>query len=345
MFRFEHQTYLWLFGVIPVIILLFVIANVQRRRSIKAFGDLPVMQRLMPSYSKIRPVIKAVLLTITAIFLVLTIANPQMGQEMQTVKLEGVEILIALDVSNSMLAEDIKPNRLEQAKLAISQLIKRLKNDKLGLVIFAGQAYVQLPLTTDYSAARMFLSTVNTTMVPVQGTAIGEAISLSIESFDQNTKGNKALIIISDGENHEENAIELAKEAQESGIQVHTIGIGSPSGVPIPVYTSSGQKDFRRDRDGNVVITKLNENMMKQLATAGNGSYVRATNVTQALRLVFDRIEELEKAEFESAKVADYESWYQIPLAIALFFMILEFLILSRKNRFLSGIDLFNLKV
>ncbi len=299
----------------------------------------------MPGLSWVRPIIKSVLLSLAFIFLVISIANPQMGRKMETIKREGVEIMIALDVSNSMLAEDIKPTRLDQAKLAIGQLVKRLRNDKFGLVVFAGQAYVQLPLTNDYSAARMFLNGINTSMVPVQGTAIGAAIELCLESFDPDTEGNKALVVISDGENHEEGAIEMAKKANEMGVQVHTIGIGSPQGVPIPVYNQFGQKDFRKDREGKVVITKLNEGMMQQIAGAGQGSYVRATNVTQALRVVFDKINDLDKQEFETAKVADYESWFQIPLALALLFMVLEFIILPRKNRRLAKIDLFKLKI
>ena len=345
MFRFEHTTYLYLLGLVPVLIGLFALARHWRKKAIREFGDWAVIQRLMPQYSAIRPVVKAVLILLATCFLILGIANPQMGTKMETVKREGVEIIIALDVSNSMMAEDIKPNRLEQAKLAISQLIKRLKNDKLGLIVFAGQAYVQIPLTTDYSASRMFLSSVNTNIVPVQGTAIGAAIKLSMESFGQDTKGNKALVLISDGENHEDDAIELAKAAQEGGIQVHTIGIGSPDGVPIPVYNQYGQKDFRRDKEGNVVITKLNETMMQQIAAAGGGTFVKATNVTAALKLVFDKINELEKQEFETAKVADYESWFQIPLAIALFLLVLEFIILPRKNKFLSRVDIFKVKV
>ena len=345
MFRFEHTTYFYLLGVLPVLLGLFIVARHWRKKAIRDFGDWPVMRRLMPAYSTNRPAIKAILLLFICTFLVLGLANPQMGNKMETVKREGVEIIIALDVSNSMLAEDIKPNRLQQAKLAISQLIKRLRNDKLGLVVFAGQAYVQIPLTTDYSAARMFLSSVNTNIVPVQGTAIGAAIELSMESFDESTQGNKALVIISDGENHEDDAIELAKTAQEAGIQVHTIGIGSPDGVPIPVFNRYGQKDFRRDNEGNVVITKLNEAMMQQVAAAGGGTFVRATNVTTALKLVFDKINELEKEEFETAKVADYESWFQIPLAIALFLLVLEFLILPRKNKWLSRVDIFKVKV
>lgn len=345
MFRFEHTTYLYLLALVPVLIGLFVLARYYRKKAIREFGDWEVMQRLMPEYSRLRPIVKAALMIFAFLGLVFAIANPQMQTKLETVTREGVEIMIALDVSNSMLAEDIKPNRLEQAKLAISQLIKRLHNDKLGLVVFAGQAYVQLPLTTDYSAARMFLGSVNTGMVPVQGTAIGTAIEVCLESFDQDATNNKALIIISDGENHEDDAIEQAKAAQELGIQVHTIGIGSPDGVPIPVFSSQGRKDFRRDREGNVVITKLNETMMQQVAAAGAGSYVKATNVTAALKLVFDKISDLEKEEFDTTKIAGFDSMYQIPLAIALFFLILEFLILPRKNRLLSKVDVFKIKV
>ncbi len=345
MLRFEHTVYLGLLALVPVLVLLFAWARYQRKKAIRTFGDLPVMQRLMPDYARVRPFIKAILIILAMIFLVLAIANPQMGTKMETVKREGIEIIIALDVSNSMLAEDIAPNRLEQAKLAISQMVKRLRNDKFGLVVFAGQAYVQLPLTSDYSAARMFLKGVNTNTVPVQGTAIGSAIELSIEAFDPDYKGNKALVVISDGENHEDDAIELAKKAAEEGIQVHTIGIGSPDGVPIPVMNRYGQKDFRRDNEGNVVITKLNETMMQQIAAAGGGTFVRATNVTAALKLIFDKINELEKQEFETAKVADYDSWFQIPLAIALFYLVLEFIILPRKNRRLAKVDLYKVSV
>jgi len=345
MLHFEHTNYLMLLAILPVLVLLFILAGYWRKKAIRKFGDLPIMKRLMPEYSKLRPIIKALFLSIAFIFLVFAIANPQMRTKVETVTREGVEIMIALDVSNSMMAEDIRPNRLEQAKLAISQLIKRLRNDKLGLVVFAGQAYVQLPLTTDYSAAKMFLKSVNTSIIPVQGTAIGTAIKLSMESFDPDNKGNKALIVISDGENHEDDAIEQAKAAQESGVQVHTIGIGSQEGVPIPIYNNYGQKDFRRDRDGSVVISKLNETMMQQIAGAGGGSYVQATNVTAALKLVFDKINELEKQEFDTSKVSNYESWFQIPLAIALLFIILEFLILPRRNRILSKLDIFKIKV
>ncbi|MCP3928374.1 MAG: VWA domain-containing protein [Bacteroidetes bacterium] len=345
MLHFEHSNYFILLAILPVLIGLFIFARWYRKKAIQKYGDWLIMQRLMPEYSGIRPIFKAVFLSITFIFLVIGIANPQMRLKLETVKREGVEIMIALDISNSMMAEDIAPNRLEQAKLAISQLIKRLHNDKIGLVIFAGQPYVQLPLTTDYSAARMFLSSVNTSIIPIQGTAIGAAIELCLESFDPDTKGNKALIIISDGENHEDDAIEQAKVAKEANIQVHTIGIGSSQGVPIPVYSNSGRRDFRRDPEGNVVITKLNETMMQQIAGAGDGSYVRAANVTTALKLVFDKINELEKEEFETAKIANYESWFQIPLALALFFLVLEFLILPRKNRWLSKVDIFKIKV
>lgn len=345
MFQFEHESYLWLLGIIPVLVLLFAFANYRRKKAIRDFGDLEIIKRLMPEFSRIRPVVKAGLMLLISLFLILAIANPQMGTKQQTVKRAGVEIMIALDVSNSMKAEDIKPNRLEQAKLAIAQLIKQLRNDKLGLVIFAGQAYVQLPLTTDYSAAKMFLSSVNTSTIQVQGTAIGAAIELCLESFESSEKRNRAMVIISDGENHEDDAIELAKAASEAGIQVHTIGIGSPQGVPIPVYNQFGQKDFRRDRDGNVVITKLNENMMTQIAAAGGGTYVRAANVTNALRLIFEKINELEKEEFDTAQIADFESWYQIPLAIALLLLLLEFVVLPRKNKWLSRVDIFKVKV
>ncbi|MBX2840846.1 MAG: VWA domain-containing protein [Flammeovirgaceae bacterium] len=345
MFRFEHSDFLYGLMLIPVLVLLFWVVGRMRKKAIKSLGSLSVIKQLMPEYSRTRPVWKNLFIILSVLCLTLGIANPQVGSKMEIVKRKGVEIIIAIDVSNSMLAEDIRPNRLEKAKQAIAQLVKRLHNDKLGLIVFAGDAYTQLPITTDYSAARMFLRSVKTNIVPVQGTAIGKAIALGMNSFSKDESKNKALIVITDGENHEDDALEMAKNAAEAGIIVNTIGMGQVKGAPIPVYNSYGQKDFRKDRQGNVIVTKLNENMLKQVAQAGNGTFIRATNSGTGLNILFDKINELEKKEFESKLYSDYEDGFPIFISLALFFLLVEFLILPRKNKWMSKINIFKYKV
>ncbi len=345
MFRFEHPEFLYGLFLLPVLLIFFWFAGNKRRKSLARLGELQIIEPLMPTLSYIRPKIKNFFLILAFGFLFLALANPQVGSKLETVKRKGVEIMIAIDVSNSMLAEDIKPNRLERAKRAISQLIKKLRNDKIGLVVFAGDAYIQLPITTDYAAARMFLESVNTNIVPVQGTAIGKAIEISTESFTSDETKNKALIIITDGENHEDDAVETASKAVEQGIIVHTIGMGLPQGAPIPVYNRNGQQDFRKDNSGNIVVTKLNENMLQSISAAGSGMYVRANNAQTGLETLYDKINEMDKEEFESKVFADYEDRFQIFALLALVCLLLEFVILPRKNKVLSKIDLFRFKV
>ena len=298
---------------------------------------------------------KFILLLFALGFIILGLANPQIGSKMEEVKREGVDLMIALDVSNSMLAEDIKPNRLERAKQAISKLIDKLHNDRIGLIVFGGEAYVQLPITTDYSAAKLFLSIISTDIVPTQGTAIGEAIKLSIRAFSsdydnpkysgqnpqQSTQKNKAIIIITDGENHEDNAIEEAKNAADKGIIVHTIGMGLVKGAPIPAYYRGRQIGFRKDRDGNTIITKLNEAMLQQIASSGNGVYIRANNIQTGLNALFTELNKMEKVKFGSKMFTDYEDRFQYPIAIALFLLILELIIAERKSKWLSKMNLF----
>jgi len=246
-----------------------------------------------------------------------------------------------LDVSNSMLAEDIKPNRLERAKMAISNLIDRLQGDRIGIVVFAGNAYKQLPLTTDYSAAKLFLSAVDTKIIPTQGTAIGEAINMAVQSFDDK-QHNKAIVVITDGENHEDDAVGAAKNAVEKGIKVFTIGMGLPEGSPIPLYDRNGNKlGFKKDRSGKTVITKLNEDMLRQIAAAGNGSYVRAGNASTGLSKVLDDINKIQKKEIETRQFTDYEDRFQIFLALALILMLVELLITNRKSKIADRFNIF----
>lgn len=294
----------------------------------------------MPFVSGSRPAIKFSILVLAVLFFIVGIARPQFGSKLKTEKREGVELIIALDVSNSMLAEDIQPNRLERAKRAISRLIDRLKDDKIGLIVFAGDAYTQLPITTDYNSAKLFLAAVNTEIVPKQGTAIGTAIDLGMHSFAPNSEANKAIIIITDGENHEDDAVSIATAASEAGIIIHTIGMGLPQGTPIPIYTN-GQKDYRKDRDGKPVVTKLNEQMLEQISAAGDGIYVRANNAQVGLNALFNEIEKMEKAELESRVYSEYDDQFQYFFAIGLALLLIDFLILERRNKYLKDFKLF----
>ncbi len=340
MFRFGNIEYLWGLLIIPLLTVFFIMSRISRRRALKKFGQQEILGQLMPYSSKNRPVVKFMILMLALAFFIVGIARPQFGSKLKTVKREGVELIIALDVSNSMMAEDIQPNRLERAKRAISRLTDRLKDDKIGLIVFAGDAYTQLPITSDYNSAKLFLNSVNTQIVPKQGTAIGAAIDLARRSFTPNGEANKAIVIITDGENHEDDAMSSAKAAVEEGIIVHTIGMGLPSGSPIPVLRN-GQTDYLKDRDGNVVVTKLNEQMLEQIAAAGNGIYVRANNAQVGLNALFDEINKMEKQEMESRTYSEYDDQFQYFFAVGLFLLLLEFVILERKNKYLKNIKLF----
>nr|WP_321486760.1 VWA domain-containing protein [uncultured Draconibacterium sp.] len=340
MFRFGNIEYLWGLLIIPLLAMFFVWSRISRRRALKKFGQQEILGQLMPYSSGNRPVVKFIILMLALAFFIVGIARPQFGSKLKTEKREGVELMIALDVSNSMMAEDIQPNRLERAKRAISRLIDRLKDDKIGLIVFAGDAYTQLPITSDYNSAKLFLNSVNTQIVPKQGTAIGAAIDLARKSFTPNGEANKAIVIITDGENHEDDALASAKAALDEGAIVHTIGMGLPSGSPIPVLRN-GQTDYLKDRDGNVVVTKLNEQMLEQIAAAGGGIYVRANNAQVGLNALFDEINAMEKQEMETRTYSEYDDQFQYFFAVGLFLLLLEFVILERKNKYLKRIKLF----
>lgn len=344
MFRFAHTDYLFLLLILPFLCILFLVTRYLKKKAIRSFGDLNIISQLMPDVSYSRPVIKFIFLIIALTGIIFAMAGPQFGSKLEKVKRKGVEIVIALDVSNSMMAEDIQPNRLERAKQAISKLVDRLSNDKIGLIVFAGDAYTQIPITTDYASAKMFLSSITTEIVPKQGTAIGSAINLGMKSFSPNDELNKALIIITDGENHEDDAVEAAKKATEKGIIVHTLGIGLPKGSPIPVKGKYGQQNFKKDSKGNIVISKLNEIMLRKIASAGNGIYIRATNTRLGLNSLLDEINKMEKEEIESKFYSEYDEQFQYIIGIVLFFLFLEFILLERKNKLLQSINIFNVK-
>jgi len=334
MFQFSNQEYLYALALIPLFTVVFIWVLLVRKKRLQRFGDTELVSRLMPDASTRKSVVKFVLLMIAYSFAVLGVAGPKYGTKLQETKRTGSEIIIALDVSNSMLAEDIQPNRLERAKQAVSRLIDRLGDNKIGLIVFAGEAYVQLPITADYVSAKMFLNTISPEIVPVQGTAIGTAINLSVNSFSPASETGKAIIVITDGENHEDNPVQAAEEALKRGINVYAIGIGSTQGTPIPVKTAYGQRDFMKDRAGNTVMTKLDEKTLQEVAMAGKGIYVRATTANMGLNNVYDEINNLEKSEYESKIYTDFAEMFQWPFGVALVFLLMELLISNRKNRF-----------
>ena len=344
LFRFANPDFLYLLLLLPVLVLLWVFNNIRRKRAFKRLGEQNLVKKLMPELSEIRPGLKFLLglLAITAVIIIM--ARPQFGSRLEEVKKQGVEVIIALDVSNSMLARDIQPDRLTRAKQALTRLIDNLENDKIGLIVFAGDAYTQIPVTTDYISAKMFLSAISPQMVPKQGTAIGSAIDLGMRSFSPGEGKSKTMIIITDGENHEDDPVTKAKEASEAGIVIHTIGIGSPQGVPVPIV-SGGKLDYLKDKDGNSVITRLDEDILKKIAVTAKGSYVRASTSNIGLDEIYGEIRKMKTQEMESTMYTEYNDQFQIFTVVAIFLLVVEFLIKDRKNRKLANIKLFKFKL
>lgn len=344
MFRFANEIWLWALLIIPALVILFWMNARWRKRVMQQLADANVLDNLLPTLSKALPRWKRVLYTLGLTFLLIGMANPQIGSKYEEVKREGFELMICLDVSNSMLAEDLTPNRLERAKQAISRLVDRLKNDKIGVIVFAGDAYIQLPMTVDHSAAKLFLRSIDTDIVPTQGTAIGKAIELASSSFTETSKANKSIIVITDGENHEDDALEQAAAAAENGIKVHTIGIGSVDGTPIPIYKRGQMLGYRKDKEGNTIVTKLNETMLQQIAASGEGTYVRANNSRTGLNALMDELEGMEREEFGSKMFTSYEDRFQYFIALALLLLIIELLLPSRKLKMFEGVNFFATK-
>lgn len=340
MFRFAHPDFLWFLLLIPAIIIFYIYTQFKRAKALKQYGNPELLEQLMPDVSKSKPRIKFYIEVTALALLILILAGPQFGSKLETVKKQGVEIMVALDVSNSMLARDIAPNRLEKSKQMLSRLVDQLQNDKVGLIVFAGDAFTQLPITSDYVSAKMFLSSISPKMVSIQGTSIGAAINLAARSFTPNEASDKAIVVITDGENHEGNAVEAAAAAYEKGIKVNVIGIGSPQGAPVP-DDSGNVNSFRKDKEGNVVVTKLNEEMAKEIAAAGHGLYVRADNTNSALKALTDEVKSMNKTELESRVYSDYDDRFQSVAWIVLVLLLLDVFILDRKNSILRKVKLF----
>lgn len=341
MFQFENSQLLFYLACLPVLVLLFFWAQRARKRAFRRFGHLDLMKQMMPQFSQYKHSVKFVLLLFAIAFLITAWANPQLGAKKEKAERKSVSILLALDVSKSMDAEDLAPNRMERAKRFALEVVKKLRSERLGLIVFAGNAYLQTPLTDDYNAMAIYLNSANTNMVSNQGTAIADAIQLAQQSFEVENKANKALIILSDGETHDEEAINQAKAARSEGILTFAIGVGTTEGSPIPV-NGPGQKDYKYDESGNLVVSRLNKEMMEDLAKAGDGqSYTLGNNEAAILDDLQSKIDRMEKQSYEQRVFEEYESYYQIPLGLALMLIIVEFMVSYRKNRYLADKDIF----
>jgi len=338
-FRFAQPDMLYLLLLVPVLIIIWITGNRRRRIARERFGEPDLVKRLSPDYSPGRMSVKFFLRLLALVFAVLTVARPQFGSRLEQVKREGVEVIIALDVSNSMLAEDITPSRLERAKQAIAQLVDQLRDDRIGLILFAGDAYTQIPVTNDYLSAKMFLESAGPDAISKQGTAIGAAINLGIRSFSPESDKSRALIIITDGENHEDDAVEAARAAAGKGIVIHTIGIGSPDGSPIPLKAGGGS-DYLKDGDGNTVISKLDEKGLQEIASVTGGRYVRANNTSLGLNEIYNDIGRMKKSEADTVMYTEYNDQFLVPAAIMFILLAIDVLLTDRKNHILRRLGI-----
>ena len=328
MINFASSQYLLLLLLIPVFFIIQAVVLKMRARRIRKFGDESLVRQLMPSYSKAKAWVRLTMFSLGFFFFTIGLSRPQIGAKLKEHETKGAEIMIVLDVSNSMLAEDYSPNRLERAKLAISRLVDKLRDDRIGLIVFAGNSFVQLPITTDYVSAKMFLNSITTESVPVQGTAIGDAINTAMRSFSAQSEKSRAIIIITDGENHEDDPVAAAKQAAELGVRIFTIGVGSPEGKPIPM-----DGELLKDKDGNIVVTRLDEKVLQDVAAAGNGVYVRAGNSEFGLNPIIEDIRKMEDEMYSSVVFEEYDEQFMYFLAIALVFFVIEMLIGDRRSK------------
>lgn len=328
MIIFAAPHYLLLLLLIPFFFLGMGLWLWGRRRRLRRFGDEVLVNELMPSWSRGKLWVRTVLLSLAFFFFVIGLSRPQIGAKLKDHKIKGAEIMIVLDVSNSMLAQDYSPDRLERAKLAISRITDKLKDDRIGLIVFAGTSFVQLPITSDYASAKMFLNSISTESIPIQGTAIGDAISTAVRGFSAQSEHSRAIIVITDGENHEDDAVAAAKQAAEAGIKVYTIGVGSADGQPIPM-----NGELLKDKDGNIVVTRLDEETLRKVASAGGGAYVHAGNDEFGLTPIISDIRKMEDEEYNSVVFEEYNEQFMYFLGIALVFFVLEMLVGDRRAR------------
>lgn len=339
MFRFADPQFLYLLILLPLLVIFFIYSNYRRKKRISEYGDPELIKDLMPEVSYYRPIIKFWIMWLVLGLAIVMLARPQFGTKKETVKRSGIETIIAMDISNSMMAEDVVPTRLSKAKMLVSRLVEGFTDDKVGLIVFAGDAFTQLPITSDYISAKMFLESISPSLISSQGTNIGEAIRLAVRSFTPQEKVGRAIIVITDGENHEGGAVEAAKEAASKGMQVYVLGIGSPDGAPIPI---EGSNEYRKDKDGNVVVTRLNEQMCREIAQAGNGVYIRVDNSSSAQTLLQKEIDKLAKADLETTVYSNYNEQFMVLAWIIFIFLLIDILILEKKNPLFKNIKLFH---
>lgn len=338
MFRFEDPIYLWLLVLIPVLALIRFVTFRNRKKRLRKFGDPKLLKELMPDVSRFRPLVKFWILQAALALLIVMLARPQMGTKISQEKRTGIETIIALDISNSMRAEDIVPSRLDRSKMMVENLVDHFTNDKIGLIVFAGDAFIQLPITSDYVSAKMFLSSIDPSMIATQGTDIAAAINMATSSFTQEEGIGKAIIVITDGEDHEGGAIEAAEAAKKKGMSVYVLGVGSSNGAPIPI---PGTGDYMKDNTGNTVMSALNEDMCKQLAAAGGGVYIHVENNSAAQQQLDNELDKLSKKETSTTVYSDFDEQFQAFGVLALLLLIIEICILDRRNPLLKRLSLF----
>jgi Ca-activated chloride channel homolog len=340
----DESKYLYLLFIVPILVLLFLYNQYWKRRKQREFGDLDLIKQLSPEKSAFKPIFKLVVMLLALVGLILGLVNPKIGTKMETVKREGIDIVFAMDVSKSMLAEDVVPSRLEKSKQIVSQLINQLGNDRIGIVAYAGSAFPVLPITTDYSVAKMFLQSINTDIVSSQGTSLDEAIKLAATYFDEKSKTSKLLIMISDGEDHSEGAESAAEEANKLGMKIITIGVGTEKGSTIPLRVNGVIESFKRDNNNEVVITKLNKEGLTSIAKATKGGYVSGNNTKEVIDYVKNALDNIQKTEFESTQMADFQSQFQWFLGFAFALLFLDVFLLERKTKWVKKLNLFNEK-
>jgi Ca-activated chloride channel family protein len=338
----DERNYLYLLFILPILVVFFLFNLYWKRKKQREFGDLDIIKRLSPERSVFKPVLKLVVMLLALIALIFGLVNPKIGTKVETVKREGIDIVFAMDVSKSMLCEDVVPSRLEKSKQLVSQIINQLGSDRIGIVAYAGSAFPVLPITTDYSVAKMFLQSMEPGMVSSQGTSLDEAINLSGTYFDDKSKTSKLMIMISDGEDHSEGATAAAEEAKKMGIKIITVGLGTEKGGTIPLKKNGIVESYQRDNSGEVVITKLNPNSLATIAKITGGGYVNGNNTKEVLEYVKGTLDKIQKTEFEATQMADFQSQFQWFLGIAFVLLYMDIFLLERKTRWLKKLNLFN---
>jgi Ca-activated chloride channel homolog len=340
--QLEEKIWFWLLFIIPVIIVFFVILQLWKRHAQNKFTNKRLLKKLSPNRSLFKPILKLVVLCLAFASLTIALVNPKVGTKLETVKREGVDIVFAVDVSKSMLAEDIAPSRIEKSKQLVTQIINNLASDRVGIIAYAGKAFPQLPITTDYAAAKMFLQSMNTDMLSSQGTAIDEAIKLAKTYYDDEDQTNRVLIIISDGEDHNNMASAIAEEASDEGIKIFTIGVGSAKGAPIPIKRNGIIINYKKDSSGETVITKLNEEVLIKIAEEANGQYINGKSTSDVVETIREILNKMDKKEFEAKQFAEYKDQFQWFLALGIFFLCIDIFLLERKTAWLNRLNLFN---